>query len=52
MNEEEKAQCTYHFTPKEKEVPLLDFSTAEKAMGAVGHFYEKKYFGRSFEPCD
>ena len=52
LKDDELAQMSYHFTPKSKEVPLLNFDTMEKASIAVHNYYEDKYFGRTFEKCD
>lgn len=45
LKENELAQMSYHFTPKSKDVPLLDFTTMERASTATHNYYEKKYFG-------
>ena len=52
MNEEEAAQYSYFFTEKNKEVPLLDFTSNERAQIPISNYFEKKYYGRTLEQCD
>lgn len=42
MSDEEMATFKFDFTPVEKDVPLLNFSTSEHYMVAVYHYLEKK----------
>ena len=52
MGEEEASQYSYFFTEKNKEVPLLDFASNERAQVSVSHYFEKKHYGRTLEHCD
>ena len=52
MSEDEFAKCQYLLNDPKKEVPLLGFNSYERAAMAVHNYYEKKYFGRTFEVCD
>lgn len=52
MTDEELDEFVYEINDPETEVPLADFNVLEKSLLPVHHFFEKKFYGRTFDQCD
>ena len=52
MTDEELDEFVYEINDPETEVPLADFNVLERSVLPVHHFFEQKFYGRTFDQCD
>jgi hypothetical protein len=52
LTDEDLTRFQYQLSDPAKSVPLLDYDTNDRAVQAAHNFFEKKYFGRTFEQVD
>ena len=52
LEDEGLSKIQYRLTDYEKDVPVMDFTTAIKAEKAIRHYTSKKFYGKPISECD